>query len=87
MLEAILVGLIVLAAALYTTWTLLPAAVRLRLAQRCGEWGRRPGRAGWLQRASTAVETAARRRAGACGDCSAVQSSPKAPSGRPPPSD
>ena len=87
MLEAILVGLIVLAAALYATWTLLPAVVRLRLAQRCGEWGRRPGRAGWLQRASLAVETAARKRAGGCSDCSAVQSSPKSPSSRPPPSD
>jgi len=73
MLEAIVVGLIVLAAALYATWTLLPAAVRLRLAQRAGDWGRQPGRAGWLQRASTAVETAARKRAGACSDCSAAQ--------------
>ena len=87
MLEAILVGLIVLAAALYATWTLLPAAVRLRLAQRCGEWGRRPGGAGWLQRAAMAVESAARKRAGGCSDCSAVQSSPTAPSGREPPSD
>jgi hypothetical protein len=87
MLEAILVGLIVLAAALYATWTLLPAAVRLRLAQRCGEWGRRPGRAGWLQRASLAVESAARKRAGGCSDCSAVQSTPKAPSSCPPPGD
>ena len=87
MLEAILVGLIVLAAALYATWTLLPAAVRLRLARRLGEWGRRPGRARWLQRASTAVETAARKRAGACSDCSAVQADPAAPSRREPPSD
>jgi hypothetical protein len=87
MLEAILVGLIVLAAALYASWTLLPAAVRLRFAQRCGDWGRRPGRAGWLQRASIAVESAARKRAGACGDCGAVQSSPKATSSRTPPRD
>ena len=87
MLEAILVGLIVLAAALYATWTLLPATVRLSFAQRCGEWGRRPGRARWLQRASTAVETAARRRAGSCSDCGAVQSDPAAPSRREPPSD
>lgn len=75
--EAILVGLIVLAAALYATWTLLPAAVRRRFARRIGEWGRRPGRAGWLQRASTAVESAASRRAGACSDCSAVQPGPQ----------
>ena len=87
MLEALLVGLIVLAAALYATWTLLPAAVRLRIAQRVGAWGRRPGRAAWLQRASTAVEMAARKRAGACGDCSAVQSGPPASPRREPPQD
>jgi len=78
MLEAVLVGLIVLAAALYATWTLLPASVRLRLAQRVGQWGRKPGRAGWLQRGSMAVESAARKRAGACSDCSAVQADPPA---------
>jgi hypothetical protein len=87
MWEAILVGLIVLAAALYAGWTLLPAAVRLRLAQRVGAWGRRPGRASWLQRASTAVETAARKRAGACGDCSAVQADPPPPPRPDPPRD
>jgi hypothetical protein len=87
MLEGILVGLIVLAAALYAIWTLLPAAVRLRFARRLGEWGRKPGRAGWLQRASSAVEVAAGRRAGACSDCCAVQSPPTAPSRRPPPGD
>jgi antibiotic biosynthesis monooxygenase (ABM) superfamily enzyme len=84
-LEAILVGLIVLVAVLYAAWTLLPAAARLRLAQRLGAWGRRPGRAAWLQRASTAVEDTARRRAGACSDCGAVQSGPTAPSSRKPP--
>jgi len=87
MWEAILVGLIVIVAALYATWTLLPATVRLGCARRIGAWGRRPGRAGWLQRASTAVETAARKRAGACSDCSAVQADPPAPSRREPPHD
>ena len=87
MWEAIVVGLIVFVAALYTTWTLLPAAVRLRLALRVGDWGRRPGRADWLQRVSSAVETVARKRAGACGDCSAVQADPSAPSSRKPPHD
>jgi len=83
MWQAILVGLIVIAAALYATWTLLPATVRLRVAGRIGEWGRRPGRAGWLQRASMSVEAAARKRVGACSDCSAVQAAPKPP-GEPP---
>jgi len=83
MWQAILVGLIVIAAALYATWTLLPATVRLRVAGRIGAWGRQPGRASWLQRASVSVEAAARKRVGACSDCSAVQAAPKPP-GEPP---
>ena len=79
MWQAILVGLIVLVAALYATWRLLPASLRLRAAQRMAEWGRRPGRPAWLQRTSTAVESAARKGVGACSDCGAVQSSPAAP--------
>jgi len=83
MWQAIVVGLIVIAAALYATWTLLPATVRLRVAGRIGAWGRQPGRASWLQRASVSVEAAARKRVGACSDCSAVQVAPKPP-GEPP---
>jgi len=36
MWQAIVVGLIVLAAVLYAAWTLLPATLRLRAAQRVG---------------------------------------------------
>lgn len=86
MWEAILVGLIVLFAIVYVIWRLSPAALRLRTAHRIGEWGRRPGRPAWLQRASTAVAAAARRGVGACSDCSAVQADPSAPSSRRPPS-
>jgi hypothetical protein len=83
MWEAILVGLIVLVAALYTAWRLLPASLRLRAAHRMAEWGQRPGRPAWLQRASASVESAARKGVGACSDCGSVQSSPAAPrSGR-----
>jgi len=85
MWEAILVGLIVLVAALYAAWRLLPAGLRLRMAHRVAEWTRGPGRPAWLQRASTTVEAAARRGVGACSDCSAVQADPKAPSSRKPP--
>lgn len=85
MWQTILVGLIVLAAIVYAVWRLSPAALRLRTAQRIGEWGRRPGRPAWLQRTSTAVEAAARRGVGACSDCSAVQADPSAPSSRKPP--
>lgn len=86
-MEAILVGLIVLAAVLYAAWALAPASARLRVAQQVGAWGRRPGRPGWLQRASAAVESAARKRSGACSDCSAVQGSPRSPPGRHPADD
>lgn len=72
MLQSILVGLIVLAAVLYAAWALLPARMRVRLAGRFGAWGRRPGRAPWLQRVAGGVESAARRRAGPCGDCGAT---------------
>jgi hypothetical protein len=86
MWESILVGLIVLAAVLYAIWRMLPAGLRLRTAHHIGEWGRRPGRPAWLQRASTALEAAARGGVGACSDCSAVQAEPSAHSSRKPPS-
>ena len=85
MWQAIVVGLIVLTAVLYATWTLLPAAVRLRATQRVADWSRRPGRPAWLGRAATAAEAAARARLGGCGDCSAVQASPQQPEDRPKP--
>ena len=81
MWQAIVVGLVVLVATLYATWTLLPAALRLRLAARLGAWGRRPGRTAWLARAAGAIERRAGARHGACSDCSAAQASPKPPDG------
>lgn len=84
MWQAILTGLIVLAATLYAGWTLMPGALRLRLARSFGGWARRPGLPAWLGRGATALESrAARRHSGACSDCSAVQASPKRP-GQPP---
>lgn len=80
MWEALLVGAIVLVAALYAIWALLPASPRLRLARSLAGWGRRPGRAAWITRGTGWLERAALRRLGGCSDCSAVQSTP----GRPP---
>jgi hypothetical protein len=72
MLEALAVGLIVAVAAVYTAWSLAPAATRVRAARRLGAWGRIPGRSTWLARATGAVERAAvRRLESACGNCSA----------------
>jgi hypothetical protein len=73
MLEALVVGLIVLAAALYAAWALTPATVRARAARRLGAWGRLPGRSAWAAHATTALEQAAARRLdSACGNCSAA---------------
>jgi hypothetical protein len=83
MWQAVIVGLIVIVAAAYTAWALLPATLRLRLAQGIGAWGRQPGRAGLLARVATAVESGARARLGGCSDCGAVQAAPKPPTDRP----
>jgi hypothetical protein len=73
MLEALVVGLIVLAAALYAAWALTPATVRARAARRLGAWGRLPGRSAWAASATAALEQAAARRLdSACGNCSAA---------------
>jgi hypothetical protein len=73
MLEALAVGLIVLAAALYAVWALTPATVRAQAARRLGAWGRRHGRNRWAARATAALERAADRRLdSACGNCSAA---------------
>jgi hypothetical protein len=81
-LEAILVGSIVLLAALYATWTLLPASLRLRMARAIADWGRRPGRSRGAAGLTAAIERAAARRVGGCSDCSAVQSAPGRPGDR-----
>jgi len=69
MWQTIVVGLIVVAAVLYTAWALVPALLRQRLAGRLGAWGRSSGRPAWLVRATTSVENAATARAGGCHDC------------------
>lgn len=84
MLEAIVVGLIVVAAVAYAIWALVPAAVRLRAASGLNRWAGQPGRPAVLARAAAALERAARARVGGCSDCSAVQDAPRPPSGKRP---
>jgi hypothetical protein len=67
MWQAVVVGLVVGVATLYAAWTLLPGALRLRLATRFAEHGQRPGRPAWLARLAALVER--RARAGGCADC------------------
>lgn len=73
MLEGLVVGTIVAFAAAYAVWALLPATLRLRSAQRLGAWIRGAHGPGWLVRAASGLELAARSRIGGCSDCSAAQ--------------
>jgi len=79
MWQAIVTGLIVLAAVVYAAWALMPAALRLRLARRLAAAARRAGRPAWIVRVAVAIERNARRRLGGCSDCSAVQAAPAPP--------
>lgn len=79
MWQAILAGLIVLMAVVYAAWALMPAALRLWLAQRLAAAARHAGRPAWLVRSAAAIESNARRRLGGCSDCSAVQAAPEPP--------
>jgi len=82
MWQALVVGLIVLAASGYVAWALLPAGLRLRLALRLATVARHAGGPAWLVRFADAAEAGARRRLGGCSDCSAVQAAPTPPKGR-----
>jgi hypothetical protein len=82
MWQAVAVGLIVLIAAIYAVWALLPARPRLRLAERLSAMTRRAGAPAWLVRVADAAEASARRRLGGCSDCSAVQAAPAPPRDR-----
>jgi hypothetical protein len=70
MLEAALVGLIVAAAVAYAAWALLPAALRLRAAERIGRWADRAPRRSGLARMAAVLERNARARLGGCSNCS-----------------
>jgi hypothetical protein len=82
MWQAVVVGLIVLAAATYAAWALLPATLRLRLARHLAATVRRSGAPAWLVRIADAIAGSALRRLGGCSDCSAVQAAPTPPKDR-----
>lgn len=69
MLQTLLVGAIVTVAAAYAVWALVPGLTRLELARKLGAWGRAPGRAAWIARATAAIERTAAERQGGCGSC------------------
>lgn len=73
MWQSVVAGLIVLTAAVYAVWALIPATLRLRLAQRLAASVQRAGRPRLLIRATAAIERVALRSAGGCSDCSDKQ--------------
>ena len=79
MWQTVVAGLIVTAAAVYALWALMPAVLRLRLAQRVAAAARRAGRPQWLVRTTAALERVALRNAGGCTECGAVQAEPRRP--------
>ena len=83
MWQAVVVGLIVLAAAIYVAWALAArGACACRLARHLAAMARRAGGPAWLVRFADATEASALRRLGGCSDCSAVQAAPTPPKGR-----
>jgi hypothetical protein len=79
MWQAVIVGLIVLAATTYAAWALLPASLRLRLARHLAATARSVGGPAWLVRFAERLAASALRRLGGCSDCSAVHAAPTPP--------
>jgi hypothetical protein len=70
MIELLLVGTIVLAAALYATWALMPAPARQRLARRLARLSAASGVPAWLQRGARSLERRTIATSGHCEGCS-----------------
>ena len=76
MLETLLVGLIVLVAALYAVWALLPAPTRRSFALRASQRLGGPGAPGLRGRIATTLQRVAQAKAGGCADCPAATLTP-----------
>ena len=71
MLEGLVVGTIVTAAALYAIWALLPIEARRRLARRLVATSTRGRWPAWLRRGAAALDQRARATGDPCGSCGA----------------
>jgi hypothetical protein len=74
MLEVLLVGVIVLVAAAYATWALLPKTARLRLARALASAAEARWCPGWLRRPVLALHRRAHAGGGYCDDCGGAAS-------------
>jgi hypothetical protein len=76
MLESLLIGLIVLLAAGYAVWALLPVSTRRRLALRGAEALGGPRAAGVAGRIAALLQKIASAPGGGCSDCPAATLTP-----------
>jgi hypothetical protein len=76
MVESLLIGLIVLAAAGYAVWALLPVSTRRRLALRGVETLGGPGAPGVAGRTAGLLQKIASAPGGGCSDCPAATLTP-----------
>ena len=83
MFESLLVALIVLVAALYAVWALLPAVTRGTLAQRGARALGGPGAPGLAGRIAARLQKLAKSPAG-CNDCPAATLTPAERAGKKP---
>jgi len=81
MLESLLVGLIVLVAAAYAAWALIPAPTRQRLALRSAVALGGAAAGGLKGRLAVLMLALAQAKAGGCGDCPANTLTPAERSG------
>ena len=76
MLESMLVGTIVVAAAVYAVWALMPATTRKGLASKAAKALGGPGAPGLAGRAAGMLQRLAKAPAGGCSDCPAATLTP-----------
>jgi len=69
MLEGLVVGIVVIAAALYACWALLPIEIRRRLARRLVDASARGRWPAWLRRGSAVLHDRTSATGDPCGSC------------------
>jgi alkylhydroperoxidase family enzyme len=76
MLQTLLVGLIVIGAAVYSAWALMPATTRRRLALKGAQLAGGTSTSGWRGRVARVLSELAQASGGGCDDCTAHESTP-----------
>jgi hypothetical protein len=87
MLESMLVGVIVLVAALYAVWAMLPAPTRRRFVLKVAQALGGPTAPGAAGKVAGQLQKVAQARAGGCSDCPAATLTPAERASRQAPDD